>query len=131
MATKGELLRSTLSAVGLLLLGILAIGSFDPSEEGEPSPTEPVENTEVGRKPVPSPFTGAFGVVKAYHKTTLKDPDSVEYISWFQPTLVEEPEGKFWRIKVRYRAKNGFGGYVIENGYAYIRHGQILKYKTE
>ena len=54
------------------------------------------------------------------------DPDSVEYIEW-SPVHLTYVEGKpFWRVRVKYRAKNSFGGYVISNQLAYMRNGQVV-----
>lgn len=41
-------------------------------------------------------------------KKQLRDPDSYEFIS-AEPIGAELKDGRFWTI--RYRAKNGFGGY--------------------
>ena len=54
--------------------------------------------------------------VKYYLKTNLKDPKSVEYIDW-SPVI---REGSYYMVRCKYRAKNSFGGYVIENKIFFI-----------
>ena len=51
--------------------------------------------------------------VERYLKNNLKDPDSYEAIEWSAVNEMENGNGYYVRHK--YRAKNSFGGYVIEN----------------
>lgn len=44
-------------------------------------------------------------------KKNLKDPSSLEFIEW---SAVKKVESGFV-VRVKYRAKNGFGGYTVEN----------------
>ncbi len=55
--------------------------------------------------------SGAVVPVKMYLKQNLKDPKSVEYISW---SKMFRNENGYYQVTVKYRAKNSFGGYVIE-----------------
>lgn len=57
-----------------------------------------------------SPWDGSVYEVKSYLNKTLKDPKSYEGIEW---SNVTEKEGYFF-VRHKYRAKNSFGGYVIE-----------------
>ena len=61
-------------------------------------------------KIVNSPWDGSVYEVKSYLSKTLKDPDSYEGIELGN---VIEKEGYFF-VSHKYRAKNSFGGYVIE-----------------
>lgn len=49
------------------------------------------------------------GAVRYYLKKNLKDPESYQSIDW----NTVQHEGKTY-VKHKYRAKNSFGGYVIE-----------------
>ena len=49
--------------------------------------------------------------VEKYLKQNLKDPDSYESIEW---SSVVEKDGNY-QVRHKYRARNSFGGYVIEN----------------
>ena len=57
--------------------------------------------------------------VKDYLKRTLKDPNSYEGIEWSK--VKEEPNG--YSVYHKYRAKNSFGGYVIEAKVFYLDFG--------
>lgn len=50
--------------------------------------------------------------VEVYLKSNLKDPGSLDFIEW--SPVVKEENGKF-SIRAKYRAKNSFGGYVVNN----------------
>lgn len=62
-------------------------------------------------KIVNSPWDGSVYQVKNYLQRTLKDPKSYEGIEWSE---VNEKDG-FYFVRHKYRAKNSFGGYVIES----------------
>lgn len=80
----------------------------------------------IGEKPENSEWDGAVRPVTEYLRRHLKDPDSVEYIEW-SPVHITYVEGQpFWRVRVKYRAKNSFGGYVIEEQLAYIVNDQVV-----
>lgn len=57
-----------------------------------------------------SAWDGSVWQVKDYIKKTLKDPKSYESIEW--SNVVEK--GNKYQVRHKYRAKNSFGGYVIE-----------------
>jgi hypothetical protein len=50
--------------------------------------------------------------VQNYLRDNLLDPNSIEYIEW--SPVVENDDGTYL-VRVKYRAKNSFGGYVIKN----------------
>lgn len=58
-----------------------------------------------------SSLDGSVSQVVKYLKNNLKDPDSYESIEWGNVT--ETDNG--YIVRHKYRAKNSFGGYVIEN----------------
>jgi len=63
-----------------------------------------------------SSWDGSVYQVKMYLKDNLKDPKSVEYIEWSDVIK----EGKYYIVRCKYRARNSFGGYTIENKLFYI-----------
>ena len=75
-----------------------------------------------GPKPQSSGWDGSVRPVVQHLESNLRDPDSVEYIEW-SPVI---GRGDFWLVRVKYRAKNGFGGYVVANQVALIQHGQVV-----
>lgn len=82
--------------------------------------------SQIGEKPENSTWDAAVRPVTEYLETHLKDPDSVEYIEW-SPVHLYHVEGKpYWRVRAKYRAKNSFGGYVVEEKLFYMRHKQVM-----
>lgn len=68
------------------------------------TPTHTVEVKNSG-------WDGSVKQVKDYLKYTLRDPDSYESIEW---SVVKEKSDGYY-VRHKYRAKNGFGGYVVAN----------------
>ena len=68
-----------------------------------------IQKKQIG-KITNSPFDGSVHQVKKYLKTSLKDPDSYESISWGK--LQKNSNG--YSVYHKYRAKNSFGGFVVE-----------------
>ena len=66
-----------------------------------------------------SSYDGSISQVKDYLKKNLKDPKSYEGIEWSK--VKEEPNG--YSVYHKYRAKNSFGGYVIEAKVFYLDFG--------
>ena len=58
-----------------------------------------------------SAWNGSVLQVEQYLKRHLKDPSSLEVIEW--GNVVSGP-GNDFMVRVKYRAKNSFGGYAIE-----------------
>jgi len=65
------------------------------------------------RKPsvTTSQYDGSVSQVKYWLREHLKDPDSVQYIDWSTVKTLDDGQ---YAVFVKYRAKNSFGGYVIE-----------------
>ena len=59
-----------------------------------------------------SAWDGSVYQVVEWLKNNLKDPDSLEFIEW---SPVEKTVTGDFRVRVKYRAKNSFGGYMVEN----------------
>jgi len=50
--------------------------------------------------------------VKNYIKNNAKDPKSIEYIEW---SSVVKNSNNNYTVRVKYRAKNSFGAFTVEN----------------
>jgi len=59
-----------------------------------------------------SAWDGSVAQVKSWLNNNLKDPGSLEFIEW---SPVQKNQDGGFLVRVKYRAKNSFGGYVIEN----------------
>lgn len=84
----------------------------------------------IGKAPASSSRDGAVYVVKRYLEQKVKDPKSLEFIEWSPVALLKLPDGEAWGVRVKYRAKNSFGGYVVETGLVAIRNDQIVNFAT-
>jgi len=70
-----------------------------------------------GKRPSVSGWNGTVYAVHEYLGRNLKDPKSVEYIRWWGPSPISAGEygtEKGWLVVVQYRARNSFGGMVVE-----------------
>lgn len=71
-----------------------------------------------------SAWDGSVRQVEEYLERTLRDPDSLKVEDW--GSLSETPTG--YSVRVRYRAKNGFGGYcVADDTFLLDRTGSVTR----
>lgn len=78
----------------------------------------------IGPKPVQSK-DGKIGIILKYFDEVLNDPYSMRIVSWSEITKISLSDGPYWRVFVKYRAKNTFGAYVLSESVFYIRKGKI------
>jgi len=133
--TEADIARSSIKGgVGCLLLLMLPIAfsvlvvALLP--EGKQMTQEAGLQSEHPQSHLPvmvrnSSWDGSVIPVKRYLKNNLKDPSSIEFISW--GTTLRNAEGNYV-ISVKYRAKNSFGGYVISDQVFILNGaGQVLQ----
>lgn len=76
-----------------------------------------------------SAYDGSVYQVEQFLKTNLKDPDSYHGIEWSRLNEESGENYKYW-IRHKYRAKNSFGGYTIENKIFYLdEDGNVIGVK--
>ena len=75
-----------------------------------------------------SSWDGSVLPVKEYLKKVLKDPKSIEYIEWFP---VQEIKGGNYKVRLKYRAKNSFGGYILSDQLFFLNSDGIVTNQTE
>lgn len=98
---------------GLVIIIMIACG-YTPSKTYE----EPIYNSEYDR----SVFE-----VEQYLKENLKDPKSFEAITWGDVQKISPTK---YLVYCKYRAKNSFGGYVVEGKTFYLNsNGQVYDVK--
>lgn len=102
--------RNWLIAIAVVLV-LWFIGSMSDDNNGSTSSSK-VQNSE---------WDASVYQVEHYLKNSyLKDPDSYEGIEWSKVNEMSgSSEYKYW-VRHKYRAKNSFGGYVIENKIFYL-----------
>lgn len=78
------------------------------------------EEQKRGKYPIASAWDGITPEVNAYLKASLRDYDSMEIVACYEVITFGD---NAWAQRVKYRAKNGFGGtnlvtqlFVIQNG---------------
>ena len=90
--------------IAFLVIPIFLVGYFVKSCNDYEPTAQPVEVRNGG-------FNNEVWQVESYLKRNLKDPDSYEGIEWSPVTKV----GSGYMVRHKYRAKNSFGGFAIEN----------------
>ena len=65
-------------------------------------------------------------IVKDYLNTHLKDPDSYQSIEWSPAKESKDGDGSI-AIRHKYRAKNSFGGYEIEEKLFIIKNKKVVE----
>lgn len=78
----------------------------------------------IGEKPYVT-LKGSVLCVTRYFNENLNDPDSVQYIEWSPVTHLYYRGQHYWAVRVKFRAKNSFGGYVIEEKVAWIQNDAV------
>ncbi len=87
-------------------------------------------SADIGDAPTVQP-TRAPGQVTRYLKTALKDPDSLEYTMVQAPVRAMYQGQPCWQIDLRYRAKNSFGGFAMNEARAYLVKGSLVALEQE
>jgi len=83
------------------------------------------QQKELGPRPENSSWDASVDCVKEYLQETLDDPSSVEYVGW-SAVYIENINGmKSWAVRVKYRAKNSFGAYILQDQVALIRDNKV------
>lgn len=85
------------------------------------------EELVLGPKPENSGWNGKVHCVDSYLKSTLNDYDSSEYLEWSPVTRVELKGEPFWAVKLKLRAKNAFGAYIVKDVGFFIRQNEVVK----
>ena len=89
--------------VAAIIVAIVSLFSIIPNSGSDPAPTNRDYSIMSG--------------VRTYLQSTLKDPSSYQDIEWSPSGL--NSDGQYY-IRHKYRAKNSFGGYVVEEKIFYL-----------
>ena len=71
-------------------------------------------------------WNGKVFIVDRYLRDTLNDYDSAEYIEWSPVVRLDTKDGPYWTVRLKLRAKNAFGGYVLKEVYFLMRQNQVV-----
>jgi hypothetical protein len=80
----------------------------------------------LGPKPKSSEWDGRVDPVVKYLKRNLNDYDSSEFVEWSPVTKVEVKGEPFWVVRLKLRAKNAFGGFILRDTYYFIRQNEVV-----
>ncbi len=112
----------------LVLFGVFILAKIvGVPEHRQPAPVIDDFTRKWGEPPEVPEFWRESTTVGLALKSVLKDPDSLK---------ISQMEGPFqskdgWLVKITYRAKNSFGGYVLETKWAVVQHGDVVKFAEE
>jgi hypothetical protein len=106
--------------IGILIFIVILILAQHKPRPNIPNP-EAVTSSE---------WDSSVKQVVQYLKMNLKDPDSYDAIEW-SPVIIYESETmsgiKYkYRVRHKYRAKNSFGGYIVENKLFYLDANGVI-----
>lgn len=103
-------------AIALFIIVAIIIGAFSDDEK----PTRHNEETGQEELVYNSSYDGSVSQVKEYLKNNLKDWDSYESVDWSEVVKTGRQDQYYWMVRHKYRAKNSFGGYALENQIFYL-----------
>jgi hypothetical protein len=84
------------------------------------------ERIVLGEKPAQSGWDGDVLPVKQYLRATLNDYDSSEFVEWSPVTKVYVGKEPYWGVRLKLRAKNGFGGLILRDTFYFIRNNKVV-----
>lgn len=85
------------------------------------------ENAILGDKPVQS-ANGKVQIVMNWFQEYLHDPYSMKIVRWSKPEKENFAGEPYWVVRVRLRAKNSFGAYILNDYTFFIRRNKIVHY---
>lgn len=104
-----------------VVIGVVFFFGLRSCRSGDDSPEAPAESRAVVSN---SSWDASVKQVKEYLKKNAKDASSIEYLEW--SSVRREPDGNF-AVRVKYRAKNSFGAFVVENVLVRLdKNGNVL-----
>lgn len=80
----------------------------------------------IGEKPFQSSWDGEVLAVKRYLRATLNDYESSEFVEWSPVSKVNIEGRLYWGVRLKLRAKNAFGAYVLRDTYYFIRFDEVV-----
>jgi hypothetical protein len=83
----------------------------------------------LGEKPKSSGWDGRVQPVVSYLRKTLNDYDSSEFVEWSPVAKVHIGKEPYWGVRLKLRAKNAFGGYILRDTYYFIRNNEVVMSK--
>jgi hypothetical protein len=98
-----------------------------PAPNRKPVLTKQEEDALLGLKPEQS-TNGKVPIVMKWFQENLHDPYSMRIVRWSKVEKQTFPNEPYWVVRVRLRAKNSFGAYVLNEYSFFIRHNKIVRF---
>jgi hypothetical protein len=116
------------SVACVFLMGSLLLSEPPASRQTVQTPTQPLDpDTKIiGIKPHQSSLNGEVLAVTRYLRENLNDYDSSEFVEWSPVTKVDIDNQKYWGVRLKLRAKNAFGAYILRDTYYFIRNDKVI-----
>ena len=103
----------SIAIIGVITFGLWDNGLIGGDKHPQPEPVEVVHN---------SAWDGSVRQVEDFLRARLNDPYSVKYEKWSK--VIKGKNG--YMVRVRYRAKNKFGAYVLQDQvFSLDKHGNV------
>ena len=94
-----------------------------------PLPNKKQEDALLGNKP-PQQTNGKVQIVMDWFQENLHDPYSMRIVRWSKVEKELVAREPYWVVRVRVRAKNTFGAYVLSDYVFFIRKNKIVRYSS-
>jgi hypothetical protein len=101
---------------------------FEPSPSdklSKPNARIPVSDSLIGQMPHQL-ADGRVPIVIQYLEENLNDPYSMKLIRWSTIQKVYRHDKPYWYVRLRLRAKNGFGAYILKEAGFYLRQNKVV-----
>ena len=109
-------------ALGYVLIVVVVVVMVSITSAISDQATQRPPDAVRGAYPEPSSWDGVTKPARSWFNTNLNDPKSMKVIDVTEVIKLEDS----WGQRVRFRAKNAFGAYVINEYFFQIRHGQLV-----
>jgi hypothetical protein len=81
----------------------------------------------LGPKPANSPWDSRVDAVVEYLRANLNDYDSSEFVEWSAVKKIEVKGEPYWGVRLKLRAKNAFGAFLLRDTYYFIRQNHVVR----
>jgi hypothetical protein len=122
-----------LQVAAVLAFGGCALAFIHPCQQPEVRILDSMEQI-YGQRPLVVERGGVIigePALLVYLKHQLKDPDSLEMISIGDAQPYDGKAGKGWAVSAKFRARNSFNGFVIEEGTYLFRGDDVVAVLSE
>lgn len=85
------------------------------------------DQAKAGPKPENRQWDGSVDAVREYLRASLNDYDSSEFVEWSPVVSTRVKKEPFWLLRLKLRAKNAFGAYVLRDTFYFMQNGRVVR----